>query len=249
MPNLKGKIAVVTGASSGIGTAIAKKLAADGASVVVNYMSNKARAEQIVEEIRESGGEAIALGGNVANQSEVTALFLNVKEKYGKIDILINNAGVAHRAALDEITEEAIHHVFSINVTGVVLATQAAIALFPPEGGSIVNISSMSVTAAYPGSAILAGSKGALEAMTRVFANELGPKHIRVNVVSPGFTITEGTQVAVPGQAERIKSVVQRTPLGRVGQSEDIAKIVSFVASVDAGWITGTIVPAAGGLR
>ncbi|MEO6801776.1 MAG: glucose 1-dehydrogenase [Granulicella sp.] len=248
MGKLTGKVAVVTGASKGIGAGIAKELAAQGASVVVNYASSKEGAEKVVAEITKAGGKAIAIGGSVAKAAEVDALFAQTKAAYGKVDILVNNAGVYAFAPLEEITEEGIDWIFDTNVKGLLLATKAGVALFPPKGGSIINIGSVASELAPPASAVYSGTKGAVDAITRVFAKELGPKKIRVNAVNPGPVATEGFKSAGIAGSEFEKQMVQDTPLGRVGQPDDIAAVVSFLASDDARWVTGTLLQVAGGM-
>lgn len=249
MAKLTGRIAVVTGASKGIGAGIAKELAAQGATVVVNYASSKEGAEKTVAEIIAAGGNAVAIGGSVTAPAEIDALFAAVKEQFGKVDILVNNAGVYSFAPLELITEEEIDRIFSTNVKGLLLTTKAAGPLFPAEGGSIINIGSVvsETTPAY--SSVYSGSKGAVDAITRAFAKELGPKNIRVNAVNPGMTSTEGVRSAgfegSPFEAE----VLKNTPLGRLGKPQDIANVVAFLASDDAGWVTGALLQAGGGLR
>ncbi len=246
---LTGKIAVVTGASKGIGAGIAKELAVQGATVVVNYASSKAGADKVVAEIVAAGGKAVAIGGSVAVASDIAALFGAVKEQFGTIDILLNNAGVYSFSPLEASTEEEIDRIFNTNVKGLLLATQAAGPLFPTEGGSIINIGSIVSEIAPVASAIYTGTKGAVDAITRVFAKELGPKNIRVTAVNPGLTITEGVQTAGFEGSDFEKEAVKNTPLGRVGKPHDIATVVAFLASDDAGWVTGALLQAGGGLR
>jgi 3-oxoacyl-[acyl-carrier protein] reductase len=249
MAKLTGKVAVVTGASKGIGAGIAKELAAHGASVVVNYASSKEGAEKVVAEITKAGGKAIAVGGSVAKASEIEQLFAETKKAYGKLDILVNNAGVYAFAPLEAITEEEIDRIFATNVKGLLLATKAGVALFPPEGGSVINIGSVASDATPPASAVYSGTKGAVDAITRVFAKELGPKKIRVNAVNPGPVTTDGFKSAGLEGSDFEKQAVQNTPLGRVGTPDDVATVVAFLASDDARWITGSLLQAAGGLR
>jgi 3-oxoacyl-[acyl-carrier protein] reductase len=249
MARLTGKVAVVTGASKGIGAAIAKELAAQGASVVVNYASSKEGAEKVVAEITKGGGKAVAVGGNVAKSSEIDKLFAETKKAYGKVDILVNNAGVYAFAPLEAITEEEIDRQFDTNVKGLLLATKAGVALFPPEGGSVINIGSVASDATPPASAVYSGTKGAVDVITRVFAKELGPKKIRVNAVNPGPVATEGFKSGGLEGGDFEKQAVQNTPLGRIGQPDDVATVVAFLASDDARWITGSVLQAAGGLR
>ncbi len=249
MAKLEGKIAVVTGASKGIGAGIAKALAAAGATVVVNYSTSKEGADRVVTEIGKSGGKAVAIGGNVAKSAEIDALFAQTKKRFGKVDVLVNNAGVYAFSPLEAITEEAINTMFDVNVKGLLLATKAAAALFPAEGGSIINIGSVVTDTTPPASAIYTGTKGAVDAITRVFAKELGPKKIRVNAVNPGMTTTEGVQTAGVLGTEMEKTMIAQTPLGRIGMPDDIADVVAFLASEDARWITGSLLQVGGGLR
>lgn len=249
MGRLAGKVAVVTGASKGIGAGIARELAAQGASVVVNYASSKEGAEKVVAEITKAGGKAVAVGGSVAKAGDIDKLFAETKKAYGKVDVLVNNAGVYAFAPLEEITEDQIDQIFDTNVKGLLLATKAGVALFPPEGGSVINIGSVITEVTPPASAIYTGTKGAVDAITRVFAKELGPKKIRVNAVNPGPVNTEGFQTAGLAGSDFEKEAVGKTPLGRVGVPDDIASVVAFLASDDARWITGSLLQAAGGLR
>jgi len=246
---LTGKVAVVTGASKGIGAAIAKGLGSEGASVVVNYASDKAGAERVVAEIEKTGGKAIAFGGSVAKSADIDALFAATKKAYGKVDILVNNAGVYAFAPLAEVKEAEIARIFSTNVTGLLLATQAAVALFPAEGGSVINIGSVASDQTPPTSVIYSATKGAVDTITKVLAKELGPKNVRVNSVNPGPVVTEGFKAAGIEGSDFEKGMVAGTPLGRVGQPNDIASVVTFLASDDAGWLTGSLIQAAGGLR
>ncbi len=249
MAKLTGKIAVVTGASKGIGAGIAKELAAQGATVVVNYASSKAGAESVVADIVAAGGKAVAIGGSVAVAAEIEALFAAVKQQFGKIDILVNNAGVYSFAPLEAITAEEIDRIYNTNVKGLLLTTQAAGPLFPAEGGSVINIGSVVSEIASAYSAVYSSSKGAVDVITKVLAKELGPKKIRVNAVNPGLTITEGVQSAGFEGSDFEKEAVKNTPLGRVGKPQDIAPVVAFLASDDAAWVTGALLQAGGGLR
>lgn len=247
MGKLDGKIAVVTGASKGIGAGIAKALGAAGATVVVNYATSKEGADTIVAEIEKAGGKAVSIGGSVAKSADVDALFAKTKEHFGKVDILVNNAGVYSFSPLETITAEMIDTTFDVNVKGLLLATKAAVALFPSEGGSVINIGSV-VSETTPGTmAIYTGTKGAVDAITRVFAKELGPRKIRVNSVNPGFTSTEGNASMRGGEME--KMMVGQTPLGRLGEPDDIADVVTFLASEEARWVTGALLQVGGGLR
>jgi 3-oxoacyl-[acyl-carrier protein] reductase len=249
MAKLTGKVAVVTGASKGIGAAIAKELAAQGASVVVNYSSSKEGAEKVVAEIAKAGGKAIAVGGSVAKAAEIDKLFAETKKAYGKVDILVNNAGVYAFAPLEGIVEEEIDRMFNTNVKGLLLATKAGVALFPPEGGSVINIGSVASEQTPPASAVYSGTKGAVDVITRVLAKELGPKKIRVNAVNPGPVATEGFKSGGIEGSDFEKSMIQSTPLGRIGQPDDVATVVAFLASDDARWVTGSLLQAAGGMR
>lgn len=246
---LKGKIALVTGASKGIGVAIAKKLAAEGATVAVNYASDKAGADKTVSQIEADGGRAIAVQGSVANVDDVVRIFSETAAAFDKIDILVNNAGVYGFQTLEEVTIDEYQRQFGINVLGPILTTKEALKYFPVEGGSVVNISSVISESPSAGTAVYSSTKGALDTLTRQLAAELAPKNIRVNTVSPGLTATEGGDTAGIRGSELEKSIVANTPLGRVGQPEDIAGAVAFLASDDAGWITGERINAAGGLR
>jgi 3-oxoacyl-[acyl-carrier protein] reductase len=247
MGKLKGKVAVVTGASKGIGAAIAKQLAADGASVVVNYSTGREGAEQVVAEIGKAGGKAIAVGGSVAKEAEITALFAEAKKAFGKVDILVNNAGVYNFMPVEQVGAEEFRRQFDTNVLGLLLVTKAASPLFPAEGGSIVNISSVVSTLAPAGGSIYAATKGAVDTITRTLAKELGPRGIRVNAVNPGLVITEGTQTAGIVGSDFEKTAIAGTPLGRAGRPEDIAPPVAFLASDDARWITGETIYVSGG--
>jgi 3-oxoacyl-[acyl-carrier protein] reductase len=249
MGKLTGKVAVVTGASKGIGAAIAKELAAQGASVVVNYASGKEGAEKIAGEINASGGKAVASGGSVAKSSGIDALFADTKKAFGRVDILVNNAGVYSFAPIDQISEEEIDRIYGTNVKGLLLTTKAAVALFPAEGGSIINIGSVASDQTPPMSSVYSGSKGAVDAITRVLAKELGPRKIRVNAVNPGPVVTEGFRAGGIEGSDFEKQMIQGTPLGRLGAPDDIASVVAFLASDEARWLTGSLLQAAGGLR
>ncbi len=246
--DLAGKVAVVTGASKGIGAAIAKHLAAAGASVVVNYASSQAGAEAVVAEIVQAGGKVVAVGGSVAVESEVAALFAQAKDAYGKVDILVNNAGVFAFAPLEAIAEDEFHRQFNTNVLGTILATQEAVKHFGESGGSIVNLTSVASVAAMPTAGVYSATKSAVDTLTRIFAMELAPKKIRVNAVAPGMTQTEGFE-AMGMPEEMTNAMAASIPLGRIGQPEDIAKTVLFLASDDSSWITGERITASGGQR
>lgn len=249
MKKLENKVAVVTGASKGIGAGIAKSLAAAGASVVVNYSSSKEGADKVVEEIVAAGGKAIAVQGSVTSKADVERIFAQTTEAFGPIDILVNNAGVYEFGAIEQITEEHFHRQFDTNVLGLLLATQGAVANFNPNGGSIINIGSVVSTLTPVGSAVYSATKGAVDAITHVLAKELGPKNIRVNSINPGMVETEGTHTAgfigSDFQVEHVKTV----PLGRLGQPEDIALIAVFLASEDSRWLTNETLLAGGGAR
>jgi 3-oxoacyl-[acyl-carrier protein] reductase len=246
---LTGKVAVVTGASKGIGASIAKHLAAEGASVVVNYASSKTGADQVVSEISRNGGKAVAVKGDVAKKAEIDNLFAETKRNFGRLDILVNNAGIYEFAPLGEVTEEHFHKQFNVNVLGLILASQAAASQFGPEGGNIINISSVVSSLAVPNSAVYSATKGAVDAATRALAAELGPRQIRVNAINPGMVVTEGFQTAGFEGSDMRKQVEAQTPLGRIGQPEDIAGAAVFLASPDSGWLTGETLVISGGLR
>jgi 3-oxoacyl-[acyl-carrier protein] reductase len=244
---LAGKVAIVTGASKGIGAAIARNLAAAGTAVVVNYSSSREGADRVVTEISAKGGKAVAVHANVAQKTDIDRLFAETKKAFGALDILVNNAGIYEGQPVGEITEENFHRHFNLNVLGLILATQEAIKNFGPDGGSIVNISSVVSTLSPPGMAVYNATKSAVDNITRTFAKELGSRKIRVNSVNPGPVETEGTHSA--GMEEQFKSFAAVTPLGRVGQPDDIARVVVFLASPDSGWITGEALYASGGMR
>jgi 3-oxoacyl-[acyl-carrier protein] reductase len=248
---LTGKVAVVTGASKGIGAAIATQLAAAGAAVVVNYASSKEGAERIVTAITSHGGKAIAVKADVAKSAEIERLFAETNAAFGRLDILVNNAGVYEFAPLDGITEAHFHKQFDINVLGLLLASQEAAKRFGSEGGSIINISSVVSTLAPPNAAVYSATKAAVDAVTKSLATELGPRKIRVNAINPGLVETEGTHTAGVAAAESDfrKDAERTTPLGRIGQPDDIASVAVFLASPDAAWITGETLRAAGGRR
>jgi 3-oxoacyl-[acyl-carrier protein] reductase len=247
MGKLEGKVAVVTGASKGIGAAIAKTLAAEGAAVVANYASSKSGAEAVASAITEKGGKAIAVKGDVSKTAEAEAIIDAALKAYARLDILVNNAGVYEAASLEEISEQHFHRLFDINVLGLLNTTKAA-ARHLHEGASIINISSLASRITSPGYAVYSATKGAVDAITGVLAKELGPRRIRVNAVSPGVVETEGTHSAGLVGSDFEKAAVAQTPLGRVGQPQDIATVVAFLASDDAGWITGERLFTSGGL-
>lgn len=246
---LAGKVGIVTGASKGIGAGIAKFLAAEGASVVVNYASAKDDAEQVVQQITREGGKAIAVKANVAKQEDVESLFAETKKAFGRLDILVNNAGVYQFAALDQATEEQFQRLFGVNVLGLILATREAVKYFGPNGGSVINIGSTITSVTPPETVVYAATKGAVDTITRVLAKELGPKKIRVNSINPGMVETEGVHALGVLGGDFEKDAVSKTPLGRIGQPADIAPAVGFLASPDSAWITGEVIQVAGGLR
>lgn len=247
--NLIGKVAVVTGASKGIGAAIAKELAARGASVVVNYASSEADAGKVVAEISAAGGKAVAVKGSVSQQADMDRLFDAAKLAYGKVDILVNNAGVYAFGALEELTVEGIRSMFDTNVTGLLLASKAALGHFPAVGGSIINVGSVVGEMPPAGASVYSGTKGAVNTITRSLAKELGPRKIRVNAVNPGMTLTEGLKTAGMASGDFADMMIGATPLGRMGEPTDIARVVAYLASDEAGWVTGSLIDAAGGWR
>jgi 3-oxoacyl-[acyl-carrier protein] reductase len=249
MSKLAGKVAIVTGASKGIGASIAKHLAEAGAAVVVNYAASKAEAERVVAEITGHGGRAVAVQANVARPADITRLFAEAKATFGRLDILVNNAGVYEFAPIEEVTEENFHKQFNLNVLGLLLATKEAVRHFDATGGSIVNISSIASTATPPSASVYSASKAAVDAITRSLAKELGPRHIRVNAINPGMVETEGWHAAGLAESDFRKQVEAQTPLGRIGQPRDIAPAAVFLASADAGWLTGETLLIGGGLR
>src|SRR6476659_7102319 len=246
---LTGKVGIVTGASKGIGAGIAKYLAAEGASVVVNYASSKEGAEQVVNEITKEGGKAIAIQGDVANTKDIEHLFAETKKAFGRLDILVNNAGVYQFAPLEETTEDQFQRQFGINVFGLISVTREALKYFGPEGGSVINIGSTITSVTPPATVVYTATKGAVNAVTRVLAKELGPKNIRVNSINPGMVETEGVQALGILGSDFEKDAVAQTPLGRIGQPGDIAPAVAFLASPESAWVTGEILQVAGGLR
>ena len=249
MSKLAGKVAVVTGASKGIGAGIAKALAAEGASVVVNYASSKEGADKVVAAITTDGGRAIALQANVAKAEDVTRLFAETKKAFGKVDVLVNNAGVYGFSPLEAVSEAEMQRQFGTNVFGLLLVTQAAVPLFTKEGGSIINIGSLVSRIAPTGSVIYTATKGAVDAVTAVLSKELGGRGIRVNSINPGMVETEGAHAGGFIGSDFEREHVARVPLGRIGQPEDIANIAVFLASEESGWLTGETIIAAGGGR
>jgi 3-oxoacyl-[acyl-carrier protein] reductase len=249
MSKLSGKVAVVTGASKGIGAGIAKGLAAEGAAVVVNYSSSKNGADRVVAEINSNGGRAIAVQGDVAKATDVENIFAKTKQTFGRLDVLVNNAGVYDLRPLDRVTEEHFHQHFNINVLGLLLATREAAKLFGAEGGSVINIGSGVSNSTPPNTVVYTATKGAVDAVTRVLAKELGPRKIRVNSINPGLVETEGTHATGVIGNEFGKLLVAQTPLGRTGQPSDIAPVAVFLASDDSRWITGDTLAVSGGLQ
>jgi len=247
MSDLKGKVAIVTGASKGIGAGIARSLAAAGAAVVVNYASSKDGAERVVADIKAKGGKAVAVKGDVAKAADVRGLLDETKKAFGALDVLVNNAGVYKFEPLNDITESEFHRQFDTNVLGTILATKEAARHFGPNGGSIINISSTASVDAIPTASVYSATKGAVDTLTRVLAAELGPRKIRVNVIAPGGTETEGLHSAGVIGSDFEKAMVARTALGRLGQPEDIARVAVFLASDDSAWLTGERIVAAGG--
>ena len=249
MSKLSGKTAVVTGASKGIGAGVARALAAEGASVVVNYASSREGADKVVADIVAAGGKALAVQGDVSKSADVTRLFAETKAAYGALDILVNNAGVYQFAPLDGVTEDEFHRQFNINVLGLLLASQEAARHFGSEGGSIINISSNAVALNLPETSVYTATKASVDAITKILSKELGPRKIRVNTISPGGTETEGLIAMGVLGSDFEKMIVSQTPLGRLGQTSDIAPVAVFLASPDSGWLTGEILNASGGMR
>jgi 3-oxoacyl-[acyl-carrier protein] reductase len=246
---LNGKVAVVTGASKGIGAGIAKEFASEGASVVVNYASAKSDADKVVDEITKRGGKAVAIQGNVATKAEVERLFAEAEKAFGKLDILVNNAGVYEFVPLEEVSEKQFHRLFDVNVLGMLLATQEALKHFNSNGGSIINIGSLAGSLTPPTAVVYNATKAAVDAITRTLAKELGPRNIRVNSINPGMVVTEGTIAGGYTQGDLRKTFESQTPLGRIGEPHDIAPAAVFFASADSEWITGETLVIAGGLR
>jgi 3-oxoacyl-[acyl-carrier protein] reductase len=246
---LSGKVALVTGASKGIGASIARHLAAEGASVIVNYASSKSGADKVVADIASAGGKAVAVQADMAKKAEIERLFAETKKAFGRLDILVNNAGIYEFAPLENVTEELFLKQFNLNVLGLLLASQAAVKLFDSAGGSIVNISSVVSTLGFPNASVYSGTKGAVDSITRSLARELGPRGIRVNAINPGMVETEGTHSAGITESEMRKQVEAQTPLGRIGKPHDIAGAAVFLASSDSSWITGEMLVISGGNR
>jgi 3-oxoacyl-[acyl-carrier protein] reductase len=246
---LEGKVAVVTGASKGIGAAIAAHLADAGAAVVVNYATSKTGADRVVAAITAKGGRAVAVGGDMSKPADIARLFAEAKRAFGRLDILVNNAGVYAFAPLGEITPELFHKQFDLNVLGLILATQEAVKYIGKTGGSVINISSVVSTSSLPAASVYSATKAAVDAVTRSLAKELGPRKIRVNSINPGMVETEGVHSAGLSGGDFRKQLEAQTPLGRIGQPQDIAPAAVFLASDDAAWITGETLYIAGGYR
>jgi 3-oxoacyl-[acyl-carrier protein] reductase len=246
---LAGKVAVVTGASKGIGAEIARELAFEGAAVVVNYASSRAGADKVVSDITKQGGKAVAVQADVSQQNDVQRLFAEAKKAFGRVDVLVNNAGIYEFGSLEEITADHFHRQFNLNVLGLLLTTREAVKQFGPDGGNVVNISSVVSTLTPPGTSVYSATKAAVDAITRSLAKELGPRKIRVNAVNPGMVETEGTHTAGITDSDFRRQTEATTPLGRIGKPHDIAPAVVFLASGDSGWLTGETLVIAGGTR
>ena len=249
MSRLKGKVAVVTGASKGIGAGIARALAAEGAAVAVNYASSRSGADKVVAEIEKAGGKAVAIQADMSKSDDITRLFAETKQALGTPNILVNNAGVFQFDPLESVKSDEFHRQFNINVLGPILASREAATYFGEDGGSIINVSSIVSTRAYPQSVIYSATKGALDSVTRVLAAELGPKKIRVNALNPGMVETEGTHAAGFLGTDMERTIVAQTPLGRLGQPDDIASVAVFLASDASAWLTGEQLLVGGGVR
>jgi 3-oxoacyl-[acyl-carrier protein] reductase len=249
MSKLSGKVAVVTGASKGIGADIAKGLAKEGASVVVNYASSREGAEKVVTEITKAGGKAVAVQGDVAKEADVNRLFDETKKAFGKLDVLVNNAGVYQFSPIEEFSTDLYTRIFNTNVLGTLLATREAVKLFGDNGGSIINIGSAATELNPPTSAVYTATKGAVDSITAVLSKELGPKKIRVNSLNPGMIETEGVHSAGFIGSDFQKSIEAEAPLGRIGQPKDVTPVAVFLASDDSGWVTGETIVASGGHR
>jgi 3-oxoacyl-[acyl-carrier protein] reductase len=248
MSKLAGKVAVVTGASKGIGASIAEYLGAEGASVVVNYATSKAGADKVVNAITAKGGKAIAVQADVSSEADIKRLFAETKKAYGKLDILVNNAGVYEFLPLENITAEHFHRLYNLNVLGLLLTTQEAVKDMA-DGGSIINIGSVAGESPVATGSVYSSTKAAVDAITIALSKELGPRKIRVNSVNPGMVETEGVHAAGIAESDFRKMVEAQTPLGRIGQPEDIGRVAAFIASDDAGWINGQAIQIAGGMR
>jgi 3-oxoacyl-[acyl-carrier protein] reductase len=244
---LSGKVAVVTGASKGIGAAIATHLAAAGAAVVVNYASSREGADRVVARITADGGRAVAVQADVSKKADIDRLFAETKSAFGRVDILVNNAGVYEFAPLEQITEQHFHRQFDLNVLGLLLTTQKAVELFGADGGAIINVGSLAGSIGLPAGSVYSATKAAVDTITKSLAKELGPRKIRVNSLNPGGVETEGTHTAGIIGSDMEKSMIAQTPLGRIGQPADIARVAVFLASDDSGWITGEALAVGGG--
>ncbi len=249
MADLKNKVAIVTGASKGIGAAIAKHFAKAGASVVVNYSSSKEGADRVVEEIKKNGGKAIAVKANMTDAKEIDHLFAESKKAFGKLDILVNNAGIYEFMPLEGVTEEHFHKQFNLNVLGLMLATKKAATEFGPKGGVVINISSVAGVSPLANASVYSATKAAVDAITKSLAKELGPKNIRVNSLNPGMIETEGVHAAGFDQSDFRKQIERETPLGRIGQPDDVGTVAVFLASDHSGWVTGETLLVSGGNR
>jgi 3-oxoacyl-[acyl-carrier protein] reductase len=246
---LSGKVAVVTGASKGIGASIALHLAAEGARVVVNYATSKEGADRVVAEITRNGGKALAVQANVAKEADIVRLFAETKKAFERVDILVNNAGVYDFVPLENVTAEHFHRMFDLNVLGLILASKEAVKLFDASGGSIINISSVAAVSAPATASVYSATKAAVDAVTKSLAKELGPRKIRVNSINPGMVETEGVHAAGIAESDWRKQTEAQTPLGRIGQPQDIAPAAVFLASADSAWITGEVLYISGGMR
>jgi 3-oxoacyl-[acyl-carrier protein] reductase len=249
MKKLSGKVAVVTGASKGIGAEIAKQLAAEGAAVVVNFATSKEGAERVVSDIGAGGGKAVAVQADVSKKGDIERLFAETKRAYGRVDILVNNAGMYEFAALEAVSEEHFRKQFDLNVLGLIFATQEAVKHFDGSGGSVINISSSASTLTPPNASVYSATKAGVDAVTRSLAKELGPRQIRVNAINPGMVETEGVHATGLDKSDFRRQMESQTPLGRIGQVDDIAPTAVFLASSDSKWITGETFVITGGLR
>ncbi|MDP1835753.1 MAG: glucose 1-dehydrogenase [Chlamydiales bacterium] len=247
MNRLEGKVAIVTGASKGIGASIAKHLGAEGASVVVNYSSSKEGADRVVAEIKKAGGQAIAVQANMSKKKDIDRLFAETKTAFGQPNILVNNAGIYDFKPIEAVTEDHFHKQFDLNVLGLILTTQKAVESFGASGGSIINISSVAGIAPIAGGSVYCASKATVDAITKSLAQELGPKNIRVNSLNPGMVETEGLHTAGFVESDFRKAIENQTPLGRIGQPDDIGKVAVFLASEESGWVTGETLLVSGG--
>ena len=249
MGKLANKVALVTGASKGIGAGIAKALAADGASVVVNYSTSKEGADKVVAEIKAKGGKAVAVQGDFSKKEDISKVFAETKKTFGRLDTVVNNAGVYEFAPLGDVTVAQFHKMFDLNVLGLILSSQEALKYFGPEGGSIINIGSVASSSNPPTASVYTATKGAVDSVTRTLSKELGPKKIRVNSINPGMVETEGVHTAGFIGSDFQKQLESQTPLGRIGQPQDIAPVAVFLASDDSSWLTGELILAGGGSR